>query len=293
MPQAAMTSSILEVLRRLGANMPDLTSGATVPLPEGPGDPGYDPNTLANRVAEPSVMDPTWLQALRASMNTAGRVGESVKGMITGGNEQPGPSAENFGAIIAALGPLLGKIVYHGSPSGTIKRLSQDSPPKRTQIKQSYRGRGVYLTDSEDLAREHYTGSLFASQLYPHSTLPPNELQAWQKANSARLRIARETGSYPSGRPYEPKGFVYTVDLPDESMSRFLDADAPLSQQPQLGLPESNKTGWEFAQEVGVDELKRRGIAGIVHDDRWTPIYGARNYVVFDDQLPKIVKVER
>lgn len=113
------TPQLLEALKMLGITLPPPT-----PIPDmQPGTPGYDPTTFANRIDNPSMMDPTWLNVARTGVNTARRVGEMGKGLITGGSEEAGPNAENLGAILGALGPLLGATIRK-TPKTTLWRAS-------------------------------------------------------------------------------------------------------------------------------------------------------------------------
>ena len=96
MPRA--TSGLGDVLRRLGIQLPVTPeAGARQPWQDMPG-------------SQPRpVLD-----------NILGALVDFPRGMVTGGGAEPGMSWENAGAAVGALapllGPLLGKIVYHGSP---------------------------------------------------------------------------------------------------------------------------------------------------------------------------------
>jgi hypothetical protein len=109
---------------------------------------------------------------------------------------------------------------------------------------------------------------------------------------------------------------VYHVDLPDESIAKMLDWDKPLSQQPEtvrnamaesFGITEDipgheiynklmNKLMGNKGTFQGVDvelsqKLKAAGIPGIRYLDQGsrTGRNSTSNYVVFDEELPKIV----
>jgi hypothetical protein len=126
------------------------------------------------------------------------------------------------------------------------------------------------------------------------------------------------------------KGYLYKVDLPDEHIAKMLDWDKPLSQQPesvrkaveslvgQRGPLNDPKTwGWKNpdsirgvdiynilergsqahpgAGRVGASEaLRAQGVPGIRYLDAGSrgKGKGSSNYVVFDDQLLKIVGTE-
>lgn len=124
------------------------------------------------------------------------------------------------------------------------------------------------------------------------------------------------------------KGALYNVDIPDEAIANMLDWDAPLSQQPHImralenaGIPaiSKNSAGWNGAPdgmwERGIGNksgewlyreitnnnakeasslLNKIGIPGIKYYDGGSrgAGQGTRNFVVFDDKLPKILKKE-
>jgi len=120
-------------------------------------------------------------------------------------------------------------------------------------------------------------------------------------------------------------GHFYTVDLPDEHIAKMLDWDAPLSEQPESVIAALEKagiydraagdiTGDELHQrlfhqarkELGTnlgapkyqaavaEKLKQAGIPGVKYFDGGSRAAGegTRNYVVFDDQLPTILRRE-
>jgi hypothetical protein len=114
-------------------------------------------------------------------------------------------------------------------------------------------------------------------------------------------------------------GAFYKVDLPDEHIAKMLDWDKPLSQQskevrgvlqsmmtkarksfPQIdanGDPIAGQIHHLYAQHRGgnaqvvADELKAAGIPGIRYLDQGSRAggQGTSNYVVFEDQIPKII----
>lgn len=127
-------------------------------------------------------------------------------------------------------------------------------------------------------------------------------------------------------------GAFYEVDLPDEAIEKMLDWDAPLSEQPEnvkrvlSGLTAEdvfpnmagdktpmfdqhtpmNKVYRDIAYGLGAmsdpmqgqrmasDFLSAKGIPGIKYYDGMSRQggKGTRNFVVFDDKLPKILKRE-
>lgn len=125
---------------------------------------------------------------------------------------------------------------------------------------------------------------------------------------------------------YRAPGNLYTVDIPDSDIDKMLDWDAPLSEQPEgvreaieawakgqdrttqihlldsSGRIEGDATGryvldvMASGREAGSaeKELKSMGIPGIKYYDGGSRAAGegTRNYVVFDDQLPRILRRE-
>lgn len=118
-----------------------------------------------------------------------------------------------------------------------------------------------------------------------------------------------------------PKGNLYKVDLPDDQIAKMIDWDKPLKDQPQLqaiadklgvkarvnmaGRPDLGEfnfvdsTGEDLVEaaiaKLGKEKasvfLKQHGIPGIKYLDQGsrTGGKGTSNFVVFDDQIPKIL----
>lgn len=119
-----------------------------------------------------------------------------------------------------------------------------------------------------------------------------------------------------------PSGNLYRVDVPDEHVAKMLDWDKPLSEQPHAQAAadkiiasgaldkdamrewtsRQHKTASEFytilqqsdrvaGQSGATDLLRQHGIPGIKYLDGGSrgAGQGSHNYVVFDDQLPKII----
>ena len=119
-------------------------------------------------------------------------------------------------------------------------------------------------------------------------------------------------------------GAFYKVDLPDEQIAKMLDWDKPLADQPHalkaiknyaaeiksLGMDKDAKDILDAAQMVGMPgewfhsmaktafgaenlskDLARHGIPGIRYLDQGSRAggQGTSNYVVFEDQIPKII----
>ena len=99
-------------------------------------------------------------------------------------------------------------------------------------------------------------------------------------------------------------GHLYKVDLPDEHIAKMLDWDKPLGQQPEsvraalakLKVGDSEIDGFkELARTAkGVEMLRSVGITGVRYLDGASRAggKGTSNFVVFDDQIPKIIGKE-
>lgn len=124
------------------------------------------------------------------------------------------------------------------------------------------------------------------------------------------------------------KGALYTVDIPDEAVAKMLDWDAPLSEQPEavrealadyatidgikltpemtgkqiydaFGAKAAKAKGYtpsEYGKvsKAAAEELRWAGVPGIKYLDAGSRGAGGgtRNFVTFDDKLPKILKRE-
>lgn len=127
-----------------------------------------------------------------------------------------------------------------------------------------------------------------------------------------------------SGEVSKNAGSMYKVDIPDEAVARFLDWDKPLSQQApevqalakEYGLPVSEpgrslysvateqaayKNGaspashpdvFKAAYPQAANILRERGLPGIRYLDGGSRSagQGSSNFVLFDDQLPRILE---
>jgi len=115
-----------------------------------------------------------------------------------------------------------------------------------------------------------------------------------------------------------PSSNMYKVDLPDDSIAKMIDWDKPVKDQPALkkiieddwGYSLDNFTDGKDFYNQAINEattlsdatdradiasklLKKRGIAGIKYLDQVSRKggKGSHNYVVFDDNLPKILEM--
>jgi hypothetical protein len=192
-------------------------------------------------------------------------------------------------------------------------------------------GHGVYLAESPDVARQ-YAGSLSAAratqpvgnvdltQLYQSmpNDVPDNllaarrdfrELQGMGELSAADRRdyLQAVQNNIVGGKG----GNFYTVDLPDKHIDKMLDWDAPLSEQPLAvreflsDLPNPPRADqpvgeWlqprlqEGASEYWTSDMVKRGIPGIRYFDGASRAagQGTRNFVVFDENLIKILGKE-
>jgi hypothetical protein len=138
-------------------------------------------------------------------------------------------------------------------------------------------------------------------------------LQTRHGMSGERINAAKQAILSGAVKP-EVRGSLYNVDLPDESIAKMLDWDKPLSQQPGLQplvdefAQAMSKTrnpldpkiangqdlySW-MASQVGdvaaSERLRGIGIPGIKYLDAGSrKAGGTSNYVVFDEELPKIV----
>jgi hypothetical protein len=177
---------------------------------------------------------------------------------------------------------LLAPTVYHGSPHKFDK--FDTSKVGTGEGAQAY-GHGLYFAESPNVAGSY-----------------AKKLSDWSDGSG------------------NVKGNLYTVDLPDAAAAKMLDWDKPLSQQPESvkkaleNLPPDVKShigigryndllggvdiykplGGLFGDDAAARMLKEAGIPGIRYLDQGSRGAGSgtSNYVVFDDNLLKILKRE-
>jgi hypothetical protein len=242
-----------------------------------------------------------------------GALTDFPKGMVTGGAAQPGPSWENAGAVAAAvmaLGPLLGKIVYHGSPHVFDKfDMSKIGTGEGAQ---AY-GHGLYFADSPGVASSYRPSRVgYAGEV-------PDAIKAWEPgadpletaksaltmwkgdAKKAKSAILHTAGLYEGGvnqkhadwykkaaalvDTLDPSlvarvGAEYSVDLPDEAIANMLDWDAPLSQQSpnvqkalgELGVrPRARSLNWR-AEQATADDVAAKSFGPSVKEGDWVVV---------------------
>lgn len=138
----------------------------------------------------------------------------------------------------------------------------------------------------------------------------------WVNGDADKKAVAAELLSLQRrGVAKRPSGGVYKVDLPDEHVAKMLDWDKPLSEQPQVvrdlftraserlrdpQIASKVTTGEAYGELVGAlggradasRFLLEQGIPGIRYLDQGSrgEGKGTYNYVVFDDNLLKILE---
>ena len=221
-------------------------------------------------------------------------------------------NALNFGPA------MLGKIVYHGSPH---KFDAFDMSKIGTgEGAQSY-GHGLYFAENPNVAKE-YAQNVRASK--PSTNFKSLDNRDVKLINGTDWYVGNQPITHDAAtnlwlKAGNNQSNFYKVDLPDEHIAKMLDWDKPLSQQskevrgvlqsmmtkarksfPQIdanGDPIAGQIHHLYAQHRGgnaqvvADELKAAGIPGIRYLDQGSRAgdQGTSNYVVFEDQIPKII----
>ena len=147
------------------------------------------------------------------------------------------------------------------------------------------------------------TAAKYARKMSPNA-VTDEARESWDKA-------AEMIESLPK---MENPGNLYKVDIPDEAIPRMLDWDAPLSKQSPEVRDAINRAGREPASygvdkitddmrmvefkkllnsPEGTQKLKELGIPGIRYLDGSSRNVGegTSNFVLFDDQLPRILEI--
>ena len=213
-------------------------------------------------------------------------------------------------ALSTVMG-LLGPIAYHGSPY-TFDKFDMGKIGSGEGA-QAY-GHGLYFAENPKVA-QGYRNAL--------TDKIPVEINAFSHENGYGVNDPHTGVMNWFGSEREAKDFVryksgsvYKVNIPDDAAANMLHWDLPLSQQPaameafraaraQAGMnndywsPGKLATGsseyGKLASVVGQDKasqlLRDAGIPGIKYLDGGSRAAGngTYNYVVFDDQLPKIL----
>lgn len=225
--------------------------------------------------------------------------------------------------LASGLNP--GIVAYHGSPHRFDKfDISKIGTGEGAQ---AY-GHGLYFAEHPDVAKAYQPRASWqvvnkqddSAEQFLAMVLDPKQKPIGKKS----FPNSQEAEKYARDLAYKyENGAFYKVDIPDEAVARMLDWDKPLSQQPHLadslrrfadeyGLvePMPNMTGRDYYQALenytgatsaeGVKRnvsqdvsglLKQYGIPGIRYLDQGSRAGGAgtSNFVLFDDQLPKIL----
>lgn len=240
--------------------------------------------------------------------------------------------AMNF-ALTAVGSGQVGSIATGGAPPGSVgMNAYHGSSHKFDQFDlskvgtgegaQAY-GHGIYLAENpgtagnyvsaglrgEDATAAHYL-KVYGGDREAAANAILNENPAGAVTERALAYSKKVAEILISGK--EVKGNLYHVDLPDSTISKMLDWDKPLSEQPaairsafdelrrNIGDAEFNKmTGGAAYQTMGNAEetsamLRSAGVPGIKYLDAGSrgAQEGTRNFVVFDPGTVKIIKRE-
>jgi len=300
-------------------------------------------NELAKLSQPGQIGDPNYLmrmrdQPLEDRLRTASVMGVPIASDVAGLAADAmmykrDPSSRTVGnALLSGLGmlPIIPAMTaYHGSPHKFDKFELSDKTIGTGEGAQAY-GHGLYFAEDPSVAKS-YKSALSqnpfpsgdqrhgawhvynfkgedAAKKYLADALPPDQVEpALQQLKQAQ------------------SGALYHVDIPDDSIAKMLDWDAPLSEQPEavrkainesgLRLPES-VTGEQIYRAVSSrsvsdldpsmrgttgyndraasDKLRSLGIPGIRYLDGGSRAAGdgTRNFVVFDDSILKILNRE-
>lgn len=262
----------------------------------------------AKKVASSRVKDAAKNPSDFLDMITA-QLDEANKKMASGDEE----------AIIEAalsVGPMgVGKIVRHASPYRFNKFDS--SKIGSGQGAQSY-GHGIYVAESPAVIAQYEKEFIGKKQSILSSIdneiqIRKNILSKKDKPVHTREQAAAELKALQLRREATNKELnptSYEIDIPDSSLSRFLEWDLPLTKQSRevqeslktLGYDVSSKnlTGKDIILEAArtgdapaeiSSNLVSKGISGVRYlDARSRGIgEGTANFVVFDDSLLNII----
>jgi hypothetical protein len=204
----------------------------------------------------------------------------------------------------------MGLVEFNGKP--LVKQFDIDAMPEIVELAKTGNTRGLEDFARYRLARWEQNAGDQTYQFRDYAT---------QKVDSYRKLVAEIQGG---GKVSYPGGNLYKVDIPDEQIGKMLDWDKPLSQQPKAvrealergGVldrlrPEMKarlsekeplganlyawlsprKTDGSYDKAAATEILRAAGIPGVRYLDGGSRGQGAgtSNYVVFDDQIPKII----
>lgn len=183
------------------------------------------------------------------------------------------------------VGGLLGLNVWHGGPNRWAPEPGfPEGRPRMDKMgtgegNQAY-GRGFYSAEHPDVART-YQGKISAMQGGPKPTIDGKPIENNNPVHTAAFELARHGGDRKAAADFHASvflggennpavkvlrsdqtlpevalpGTLYKLDIPDADAAKFLDYDAPLSQQPpnvQAALPDLLKT-------INADRIRRFG----------------------------------
>lgn len=219
-----------------------------------------------------------------------------------------------------------GLTAFHGSPHKFDK--FDMSKMGTGEGAQAY-GHGLYFAESPQVARSYqFAGQ--PAYVAPRTVNLANNALALSGGDKAKAiaRLNQQAAQTPIGsrQPIYDAinnfdkltsgrvGSLYKVDIPDEAVGKMLDWDRPLSQQspsvqdainrvardPRFALDkvadDMRGVDWKALLDnpEAVKELNRLGVPGIKYLDQGSRAggKGTSNFVVFDDQLPKILDRE-
>lgn len=233
---------------------------------------------------------------------------------------------------LMSLAQMAAPITYHGSPH---KFDAFDSSKIGTGEGAQAYGHGLYLADNPGVAKNYRdvlsnTASREVKHVADEWIARANGDRTKARSLFAKYMADNDMGGETFARKVfdalDPNpGALYTVDLPDEAVSKMLDWDKPLSQQAGVAsmldaLQSSPQLPAGFGKAIAAararphfdgndlyaelvkvmpnnqvaDVMKRAGFTGIRYLDGGSRGQGkgTSNYVVFDDKLPKILKRE-
>lgn len=233
-------------------------------------------------------------------------------------------SASLGAAKLSMLPLVIGQTVWHGSPHKFDKFDS--SKIGTGEGAQAY-GYGMYLAESPDVANAYKSNLVKDPTFVEKKTGRVIRKGSDEYADLLERQARMERNGY--GAEFDKKfqvqeGSLYKVDLPDTAISKMLDWDKPLSEQPEsvrdafekLGIDESVFPQWtgqqayegeiraltefdgvpkDIAKQRYSEQLRQAGIPGIRYLDggsRGTG-QGTSNFVVFPGNEGLLTILER
>jgi len=241
----------------------------------------------------------------------------AIKGAQAAGKALAPKAGEMLDAYMQRSGMQANLMAYHGTPYN-IDRFD----PKKIgtgEGAQSY-GYGLYFAESPNVAKK------YAAQLSTPIGPLGDAAKYWREngGDAAYRAFAKDAGLETAeiervSAAIKSAGNLYTVDIPDEMISRMIDWDKPLDKQPEVyerikplldpmaraygtgalatkAGEQLQRLGREMGQEKLSERLRELGIPGIRYLDQGSrgTGEGTRNIVVFpggENQI-KIIKRE-